>query len=183
MVIRIEGFAIVSEEGMLADAKGAMPSELVIDADQEFLSGRLDRADLLVHGRNSHEKQPWSARRHRLIASRKIKSVASFEHHPRALIWNPAGASLEGAAAMLGVRLGMAAILCGPQIYGLFLPRYDIFHLSQVAGLRMPGGLGVFPQVPQLCPKAVLAANGLAKVWERHLDLSSVVMVSTWRRQ
>jgi hypothetical protein len=77
MVIRIEGFAIVSEEGMLADAKGAMPSELVIDADQEFLSDRLDRADLLVHGRNSHEKQPSSARRHRLIASRKIKRMPS----------------------------------------------------------------------------------------------------------
>lgn len=90
---------------------------------------------------------------------------------------------MEAAAAMLGVRSGMAANLGGPQIYGLFLPRCNIFHLSQVAGLRMPGGLGVFLKVTQLCPKAVLAANKLAKVSGRHLDLSRSVMVLTWRRQ
>lgn len=38
---RIEGFAIVSEEGIVGDANRAMPSELVIEADQNFLSDDL----------------------------------------------------------------------------------------------------------------------------------------------
>jgi len=41
MTLRIEGFAIISEDGMLADATGAMPPTLVIEADQRFLSDGL----------------------------------------------------------------------------------------------------------------------------------------------
>jgi len=35
---RIEGYAIVSEDGMLADATGVMPDSLKFDADQKFLN-------------------------------------------------------------------------------------------------------------------------------------------------
>jgi hypothetical protein len=52
MSFRFEGFAIVSEDGMLADASGVMPSALVVEADQKFVSDSLDRIDLIVHGRN-----------------------------------------------------------------------------------------------------------------------------------
>jgi hypothetical protein len=55
MTLRIEGFAIISEDGMLADATGAMPPTLVIEADQRFLSDGLDRTSVVVRGRNSHE--------------------------------------------------------------------------------------------------------------------------------
>ena len=41
MTLRIEGFAIISEDAMLADATGAMPPTLVIEADQRFLSDGL----------------------------------------------------------------------------------------------------------------------------------------------
>ena len=53
---------------------------------------------------------------------------------PQALLWNPDGLPFEGAARMLGVWRGTVAILGGTEIFGLFLPRYDIFHLSHVAG-------------------------------------------------
>jgi hypothetical protein len=33
---RIEGYAIVSDNGMIATAKGAMPRALKFDADQDF---------------------------------------------------------------------------------------------------------------------------------------------------
>jgi hypothetical protein len=49
--IRIEGFAIVSEERMVADANGLMPSALINEADQKFLSDGLDRPVFPVHGR------------------------------------------------------------------------------------------------------------------------------------
>ncbi len=61
---------------MLADARGAMPAALVSEADQKFLSDGLDSASVIVHGRNSHENQPQSPQRRRLIATRKIESVA-----------------------------------------------------------------------------------------------------------
>lgn len=168
---------------MLADANGRMPSALVIEADQKHLSDGLDRADVLVHGRNSHENQPQSPRRRWLIATRTIASIASAPDQPQALLWNPAGISLEKAAEMLGVRHGTVAILGGTEIFGLFLPRYDVFYLSHVAGLRLPFGRAVFPQVPVRNPEAVLAASKLTRAAQQPLDLSRGVTLSTWVRQ
>lgn len=34
--LRIEGYAIISEDGMLADAAGTMPDSLKFEADQTF---------------------------------------------------------------------------------------------------------------------------------------------------
>jgi hypothetical protein len=55
--VRIEGYAIVSADGMLADFNRKMPDGLKIDADVRFFKQGLDRAALVVHGRNSHEQQ------------------------------------------------------------------------------------------------------------------------------
>ncbi len=63
----------------------------------------------------------------RLIASRTIEAIESSDEHPNALLWNPAGLSLEEAADMLGISQGKAAILGGPEIYRLFLPRFTFF--------------------------------------------------------
>jgi hypothetical protein len=41
---------------------------------------------------------------------------------------------------MLGISQGKAVILGGPEIYRLFLPRYDVFHLSRAAGLKLTIG-------------------------------------------
>ncbi|MEN3286402.1 MAG: hypothetical protein V7634_702, partial [Bradyrhizobium sp.] len=45
---RIEGYVIVSAEGMLADADGVMPDSLKFDGDAKFFSAALDRVDLIV---------------------------------------------------------------------------------------------------------------------------------------
>ena len=58
--LRIEGYVIVSADGMLADADQVMPPELKFKGDEEFFNAALDRADLIVHGRNSYEDQPNS---------------------------------------------------------------------------------------------------------------------------
>lgn len=76
---------------MVADANGVMPAALINEVDQKFLSDRLDRADFLVHGRHSHENQPPSGRRRRLIASRTINAIGPCDGYPNALLWNPAG--------------------------------------------------------------------------------------------
>jgi dihydrofolate reductase len=182
MPCRVEGFAIVSDDGMLADAAGVMPSALVVEADQQFLSDSLDRVDLIVHGRNSHENQENSPRRRRLIATRQIKTFAPAEKFGHALFWNPAGFPLEKAAELLGVRDGTVAILGGTQIYDLFLRRYDVFHLSRLVGLRLQAGHPVFSQVPKLKPEAVLASSGLIPGPQRLLDGARGVTMTSWQK-
>ena len=68
--LRIEGYVIVSADGMLADADRVMPDALKFKGDQEFFNAGLNRADLIVHGRHSFEDQPNSPQRKRVSASR-----------------------------------------------------------------------------------------------------------------
>jgi dihydrofolate reductase len=183
MSIQIEGYAIVSEDGMVADENGVMPSGLIVEADQKFLSDKLDRADFLVHGRHSHESQQLSGNRRRLIASRTIEAIESSDEHPNALLWNPAGLSLEEAADMLGISQGKAAILGGPEIYSLFLPRYDVFHLSRVGDLKVTGGRPLFHNTGTSSPEEALRANNLIDIEQQHLDEEGRVTLTTWYRQ
>ena len=72
---RIEGYVITCGGGMIADASAVMPEALKIEADHRFLERELDRFDVLVHGRHSHEGQPNSPRRRRLVVTRKIPTI------------------------------------------------------------------------------------------------------------
>ena len=54
--VRIEGYAIVSADGMIADRDRQMPQDLKIDADVRFFNQGLDSAAVVVHGRHSHEQ-------------------------------------------------------------------------------------------------------------------------------
>ena len=63
----IEAYAIVSADGMLADANRHIPQSMQIEADQKFFHGALDDAAVVVHGRHSHEGGPRAAQRHRLV--------------------------------------------------------------------------------------------------------------------
>ena len=72
MVGRIEGYAIVSEDGMLANSARVMPDSLKFEADARFFERGLDGVDVVVHGRHSQEQQPHSPMRHRLMLTRRI---------------------------------------------------------------------------------------------------------------
>ena len=100
---RIEGFVIVSADGMLADSKGEMPASIRNDADQRFFQNALDHAAVIVHGRLSHEGGPHAARRKRLVLTRQVAALAPSPSLPHALLWNPVGATLEQAFEQLGV--------------------------------------------------------------------------------
>ena len=73
---RVEGYAIVSADGMIADRDGEMPETIRNDADQRFLQSGMDRAAVIVHGRHSHEGGPRAATRKRIIVTRQIAAVA-----------------------------------------------------------------------------------------------------------
>lgn len=179
----IEGFAIVSADGMLADAEGVMPEALKIEGDQRFFHGSLDLADVVVHGRYSHEGGPNAKNRRRMIVTRRIADFGPHPENPNALLWNPAGASFEEALHSFGGAQGVVAVIGGTQVFGLFLPiGYDKFHLTRTADLRLPAGRPVFPDVPAVSPEDVLRSHGLKPGPERVLDVQHNAALVTWDR-
>jgi hypothetical protein len=179
----IEGFAIISADGMLADAGRRIPPALVVEADQVFFHGRLEHAAVVVHGRHSHEGGPRADSRHRLVLTRRVPALAPHPSRPKALLWNPKGASLAQAWEALGAPNGMLAVIGGPDVNAHFLEvGYDAFHLTRVANIRVPGGIPVFPGIgPDRSPEDILAAHGLKAGPERVLDREAGLTLVTWR--
>jgi dihydrofolate reductase len=167
---------------MLANADRVMPNELKFEGDKQFFTAALDRADLIVHGRHSYEDQPNSPRRKRIVVTHSIGAVAVHPANPKATLWNPAGASFEAACNQAGVRSGAVAIIGGPEVFEMFMDRYDTFWLSQAPRVRLPGGEPCFPGVPARSPQAILAAHGLKAGEAQILDAANDVSVTPWRR-
>jgi dihydrofolate reductase len=179
---RIEGYVIVSADGMLANAVNVMPDALKFEGDKQFFTDALDRADLIVHGRHSGEGQPNSPKRKRVILTRHVAALAPDPANTRATLWNPSGASFEQAAEFAGVSAGMVAVIGGPAVFGLFMDRYDTFWLSLAPRVKLPGGEACFPGVPEHTPQEILAAHGLKAGEPQILDPADEVSVTPWRR-
>jgi hypothetical protein len=180
--LRIEGYAIVSEDGMLANAAGIMPGSLKFDADRQFFERSLDGVNVVVHGRHSHERQPRSHLRLRLILTRQVPAIAADPSNEKALFWNPAGASFEQALAALGTPDGRVGVIGGTNAFGMFLDRYDVFHLSRAPDVRLPGGRLVFPEVATRTPEEVLASHGLHPGRRQVLDPAKGLVIVSWER-
>jgi hypothetical protein len=179
---RIEGYAIVSVDGMLANSVGIMPDSLKFEADRHFFERGLDGVEVVVHGRHSHEQQPHSHLRRRLILTRRVPAVAADPSNEKALFWNPAGASFEQALAALGTPDASIGVVGGTEVFGMFLDRYDFFHLSRAPDVRLPGGRPVFPEVPARTPEDVLASHGLAQGMRQMLDPAHGLTLVSWHR-
>ena len=169
---RIRGYAIASADGMIADRTGLMPNALKLEADQRFFEAALEGADVVVHGRKSHEGQANSPRRRRLTLTRRIAGVAPDPGNPNGRLWNPAGASLDQACAEVGCEGGTIAVLGGPAVYSMFLPiGYDNFYLTRAINVRLPGGMPVFVEGRHGCtPEQLLSRFGLEHGQTRRLD-------------
>ena len=176
---RIVGFVIASADGRIADASGH-PESLKLDADRRFFENGLDHVDAVVHGRHSHERQPNSANRRRLILTHGVAALAPDPDNAKARLWNPAGASFEEACAALGLSSGTVAVIGGPLVYTFFLKQgYDCFHLSRAVNVRIPDGLPVFIREAHGGePEAALAAAGLKPSHTMWLD--DQVTVTDW---
>ncbi len=180
---RIEGYVIVSADGIIADGRAQIPESIRNAADQSFFQASLDRAAAVLHGRHSHEGGPRAAQRKRLVLTRQIAAIAPEPSHPNALLWNPVGATLDEALQQLGVTDGTIAIIGGSEVFSLFLPLYDAFHLSRAANAKIPGGIPVFTEVgPNATPEDVLTRRGLKPGPRRDLDKAAGVTLTTWQR-
>ncbi|MDE2603877.1 MAG: dihydrofolate reductase [Bradyrhizobium sp.] len=167
---------------MLADDRNVMPDELKFEGDKAFFTAALDRADLIVHGRNSFEDQPSSPQRRRIFLTRTVAAIAPDPANPKSALWNPDGAPFETALKAAGVDAGTIAVIGGPGVFGMFMDRYDVFWLSVAPRVRLPGGEPCFPGVPARSPQQILAAHGLHAGEPQMLDPAEDVSVTPWRR-
>ena len=180
----IEGYAIVSADGMIADGHGAMPASIRNDADQHFLQAEMDRAAVIVHGRHSHEGGPRAAKRKRLVVTRQVAGIAPDPSQPNALLWNPAGADLaEAIDALAAANAGPVAVIGGTDVFGLFLPLYDVFHLTRATGAKIPGGRPLFSTVgPTMTVDDVLRQHGLRPGAPRDIDAAAGITLTDFQR-
>ena len=180
---RIEGYAIVSADGMIADGDGAMPDSIRNEADQKFLQAELDRAAVVVHGRHSHEGGPRAARRKRLILTRRIASIAPDPSHPNALFGIRPARRSKRPSKTLGAGAGTIAVIGGTEVFGLFLPLYDAFHLTRAANAKIPGGRPLFPRGRPACDAGGRARAPRPKPGPRRdLDAAAGMTLTTWER-
>ncbi len=173
--IQYEGHAIVSEDGMIADAAGEMPDALRSEADWRYFQSALDRAALVVLGRKGHARHPNPGRR-RLVLTTGIATLAPDSADPLAMLWNPAGLPIETVLDELGIAEGIVAVTGGTGTFDLFLPLYSRFVLAEVRGLSLPGGVPCFSKGH---PRYVLPGAGYAA---RDMQLiERGVVQTTWQ--
>jgi len=178
---RIEGYAIVSREGMIANSDGSFPEQLKIPADQQFYQSSLDRVSAVANGRHSAEGGPKEKARKRIVLSRRVHRIVHDPANPNAILWNPATAPFEEAWQKLGLRDGTLAVVGGTDVFGLFLAiGYDTFFLTRAAA-SVPHGRPVFPGVGQgMSPEEPLRRQGLVLKSTRILDAATGTVLEEW---
>ena len=179
-LLHIEGYAVISDDGMIADAGGVLPQALIREEDQRFYLGALEKVDVVVHGRHSAEN-PRSPTRRRLVVTKLVRALTADPAQGNAFLWNPDVPAFDDALKAFGVPIKSVGVLGGTGVFDAFLDRYDAFYLTRIAGVRLPGGRPVFHGVPGRTPEEILSAHGLVRGADvlRAKDL----IIAAWERR
>lgn len=181
MTLDIRGYAIVSDDDKIAAADGLTPPSMRNEKDWAYYQAALDRADLVVFGRRSHEAEPNVRRHRRLVVSR---GAAGLERRADAWWWDPQRVAWPEVAARLLPAGGLVAAPGGQVVFDLFLTiGFTEFHLSHAHGVTLPGGRALF----SACEAGVAAAKVLTDAGLRlsetiALDPAHGVEMNIWRR-
>jgi dihydrofolate reductase len=178
---RIEGYAVISREGMIATSDGKFPEQIKIPADHAFYQAAVDRASAVANGRHSAEGGSRERERRRIVLTRRVDVLTPDPDNPKALLWNPATAPFEEAWARLGIDGGVLAVVGGTEAFGLFLTiGYDAFYLTRTEA-SVPRGRPVFPGVgTTTTAEDVMSKHGLVHKGTRMLDASVNCRVEEW---
>jgi hypothetical protein len=176
----IHGYAIVSDDDMIADATDQVPMSLRNPQDWEQYQAAQARSALVVFARISHQNEPNTRGDRRLVVSR---SVAGLEKRDDAWWWSPAAVAWDEVAATLLPDGGEVAACGGQGVFDLFLSAYDVFHLARARGVRLPGGRKVFSACETgATAEAVLQSHGLLRSETMALDPVQGVEMHIWRK-
>jgi dihydrofolate reductase len=179
---RIEGYAVISLEGMIAASDGHFPEHLKIPADHEFYQTSLDHAAAIANGRHSAEGGDKEKLRRRIVLTRRVNMSTVDPSNPNAILWNPSSTPFEEAWQRLHIDDGVLAVVGGTDVFGLFLSiGYDAFYLSRTA-VSIPRGRPVFPGVGKggTTPEVVMGKYGLVLRNTRMLDATVNCRVEEW---
>jgi hypothetical protein len=184
---RIHGYVIVSREGAYATADGHYPDVLKIEADQIFYRDALRAADAIANGRHSAERDPQTADKKRLTATRSVTGLAPDPKHPHGLLWNPAGASFDEACRRLELSPDSTlAVVGGAELFAAFLAiGYDTFFLTECRAASVSGGRLTFPEMEghaDRTVRSVLTQHGYRLGTQRMLDATTDTVLEEWRR-
>ena len=172
----VVGHAIVSTDGMIADARGQMPPKLVNEADWALFQAALDDAAVVVLGSAAHRRHPNTGRR-RLVFTSSVLTIGPDGTDAQAVRYNPEGLAVSDALAAMVLGPGAIAVTGGTRVFDHFLRQYDEFLLAEVADFVLPGGTPCFSDGH---PRTVLAATGLVPVEWRVIDKANSVILARW---
>jgi len=178
--IEIHGYAIVSDDDMIADARGLTPPSLRNEKDWAYYQGAQARADLVVFGRVSHQFEPNTRGDRRLVIS---GGAAGLEKRADAWWWNPERTAWAEFATAILPSGGQVAVSGGQGAFDLFLRiGFEAFHLSRKHGVTLPGGRAVFSACERgPSAEAVLTEAGLCLNEKIALDPEHGVEMNIWR--
>jgi dihydrofolate reductase len=178
---RIEGYAVISREGMIATSDGKFPEEIKIPADHKFYQDSVDAASAVANGRHSAEGGEKERLRRRIVLTRRVDRLVPDPNNPKAILWNPGSTPFEEAWQRLGIEEGILAVVGGTDVFGLFLTiGYDTFYLSRTDA-SVPRGRPVFPGVGKgVTAEEVMTKGGLVLRDTRLLDASTNTRVEAW---
>ena len=179
--IEIHGYAIVSDDDKIADAAGEVPPSLRNDKEFAAYQQALAAADLVVFARKSHENEPETHGRPRMVVTREAKGL---EQRSGVWWWNPADVSWREVVAKALPDGGHIAAPGGQGVFDLFLGiGYDVFHLARARGVTLPGGRAIFSACETgTSAEAVLAQHGLRQVERIEVDAAQRVEMNIWRK-
>ncbi len=178
--VEIHGYAIVSDDDRIADAHGEVPASLRNEKEFVAYQYALAQSDLVVFARKSHENEPETHGRPRMVVSREARGLES-----RAGVWwwNPAEIGWAEAVMRAAPEGGHVAAPGGQGVFDLFLGvGYDVFHLARARGVKLPGGRAVFSACETgLSAEAVLERRGLRHVERTVIDPTQHVEMNIWK--
>jgi hypothetical protein len=172
----VVGHAIVSADGMIADARGLMPQRLINEADWKLFQAALDDAAIVVLGSAGHRRHRNPGRR-RLVFTSSVHKNGPDGGDALAVLYNPDGQAVSDVLATLRLGEGAIAVTGGRRVFDHFLRQYDEFLLAEVADFVLPGGTACFSDGH---PRTVLAATGLTPVECTIIDQANSVTLTRW---
>jgi len=179
---RIEGYAIISKEGMIAASDGHFPEHLKNPADHAFYMASLDKASAIANGRHSAEGGPKEKSRRRILLTRRINMPTVDPDNSNVLLWNPGSTTFDELWQHMRIDGGVLAVVGGTDVFGLFLAiGYDAFYLTRT-DVSVPRGRAVFPGVGTrgVTPEEIMQKNGLVLRGTRMLDEAVNCRVEEW---
>jgi hypothetical protein len=176
--VEIHAYAIVCREDCIADADGHLPPVLMNEADWRYFQHELDRADIVVLGRRSHEATPNFKKRKRLIVS---SAAHGLEPREDGWWWNPVQLQWPRLVERLGLEGARIGVPGGQGVFDLFLEiGMSAFHLSRAERVTLPLGRKLFGGMPaSQDARGWLIRHGLspgeAKVIDPEADVSLTI--------